>query len=506
MDGAIAISILSRLHDAVVTIDQQQRIAFFNDAAEMLFGYPRSEVIGQPLERLIPDALRDGHRRHVADFGRSGDTARMMASRGAIQARRRDGSTFPAAASITKVPAGDGVVFAAVLRDISDQVRVENQLRHAQRMESIGQLTGGIAHDFNNLLAVVIGSLELAKERTDDPAALNKQLDAAIGASLRGAELVQRLLAFARRKALAPVAIDLNQRVPEMIAMLQRAIGDHIEIKVALRPNLWPARVDPTIIDDALLNLAINARDAMPEGGTLTIETANVQFDRGYAESNVEVAPGDYVMVAVTDTGTGMAPAVAERAFEPFFTTKTVGKGSGLGLSMVYGSVKQSGGHVKIYSEPLHGTTVKIYLPRSAEAAAAPAEMRREALPRGGETVLVAEDNAAMRATIEQMLAELGYRVHAVPDGPAALSWLERGAAVDLLLTDIVMPGGLSGYALAAAAEKIRPGLKILLSTGYAEGAVRNGHENGKRPVLGKPYSMATLAQALRRVLDGPDG
>ncbi len=506
MDGATAIAILSGLHDAVVSIDRQQRIVFFNDAAEALFGYPRAEVLGRPLEMLIPEALRGAHRRHVENFGQSAIPARMMASRGAIQAQRRDGSTFPAAASIAKVPAGDGMMFVAVLRDITDQLRTESQLRHALRMESIGQLTGGIAHDFNNLLAVIIGNLDLAKEQTGDAPALRKQLDSALGAALRGAGLVHRLLAFASRQALTPVAVDLNRHIPDMIAMLRRALGDHIAIRVSLQPHLWTARVDPSIIDDALLNLAINARDAMPQGGTLTIETENVQLDREYAARDVEAMPGDYVMIAVSDTGTGMPPDVIERAFEPFFTTKAAGKGSGLGLSMVYGSVKQSGGHVEIYSEPNHGTTVKLFLPRSADAARAAPEPRHSPLPRGSETVLIAEDNAALRETAEQMLRELGYRVHAVADGPAGLDWLDRGAHVDLLLTDVIMPGGLSGYELADAAEKRRPGLKVLLTTGYAEASVRSGPEDAKRLVLNKPYSFATLAQVLRRVLDPPSG
>ena len=507
MDGEVATSILSRLHDAVVSIDRQQRIVFFNDAAESMFGYRRAEILGQSLDLLIPEARRAIHNAHVTDFDASGEQARMMAARGSIEGRRRDGSTFPAAASITEVGDGDGVVFTAVLRDITEQRAIESQLRHAQRMESIGQLTGGIAHDFNNLLAIMVGNLDLAKERIGDHPAIRKQIDSALNAALRGAELVQRLLAFARRQALAPDTIDLNRHLPDVIAMLQRALGDHIDLNVKLEPELWLARVDPTLVDDALLNLAINARDAMPNGGNLTIETQNVVLDETYAARNIDVVAGDYVMIAVSDTGIGMPPEVVERVFEPFFTTKGVGRGTGLGLSMVYGFVKQSGGHIKIYSEPGHGTCVRIYLPRSGEP-----EQRRESAgepveaPRGAGTVLLAEDNAEVRATAEWMLTELGYQVHAVADGPAALHWLDGGARVDLLLTDVVMPGGINGYELAEEAVKRRPGLKILLTTGYTETSMRNGRERHAFAVLSKPYNVATLAHAVQQALCGTEG
>jgi CheY-like chemotaxis protein len=323
---------------------------------------------------------------------------------------------------------------------------------------------------------------------------------------------VQRLLAFARRQPLSPRAVDLNERLPGLAALLQRTLGERIEIRTVHGKSLWPAIADPAQFEDVLLNLAINARDAMPNGGMLTIETANVRLDETYAALNPEATPGDYVMAAVTDTGTGMPPHIVERAFEPFFTTKDVGKGSGLGLSMVYGFVKQSHGHVKIYSEIGHGTSIKIYLPRSDMAAEASAvEAAPAALPRGSERVLLVEDNAGVREAAEKTLAELGYRVYAMPEAASAMSWLERGESVELLFTDLVMPGAMNGRELAAAAVARRPGLKVLLTTGYAEAAVHNGNGNGIANALhahfiGKPYRKADLARMLRKALaDGTE-
>jgi nitrogen-specific signal transduction histidine kinase len=393
------------------------------------------------------------------------------------------------------------------MEDMTDRRVLERQLRQAQRMEAVGQLTGGIAHDFNNILSIVIGNLDLLDEVLADRPSARRLAEAAMRGAARGADLVQRLLAFSRRQPLSPRAIDLGERLPSMASLLRRALGEHIAVETRPGTGLWPALADAAQLEDAILNLAINARDAMPKGGVLTIETANVSLDERYAATNADVTPGDYVMLAVSDTGTGMPPEVIEKVFEPFFTTKEIGKGSGLGLSMVYGFVKQLGGHVKIYSELGHGTSVKLYLPRAGadvEAAVAEDAAVADALPRGTERVLLVEDNPGVREAALETLGQLGYRVHAEDNGPAALAWLDRGEPVDLLFTDIVMPEGMNGRDLAKQALRRRPGLKVLFTTGYAEAAMQNGHKLEREALLiGKPYRKAELARMLRRAIDG---
>jgi signal transduction histidine kinase/ActR/RegA family two-component response regulator len=427
------------------------------------------------------------------------------------QYRRKDGTCFPIHIHVTSVRDAHGDVRYRISTplDISELKRAERQLLQAQRMEAVGQLTGGIAHDFNNLLSIVIGNLDLAAERaTNDPALLELIQSALTGAE-RGGELVRRLLAFARKQPLRPQPLDLNAGLPNVVALLRRTLGESIVIRSAPAPVLWPALVDAAQLDDAIVNLAINARDAMPAGGTLTIETADARLDERYAAENAEVTAGDYVMLAVSDTGTGMPPEVAQRAFEPFFTTKGESKGTGLGLSMVYGFVKQSGGHAKIYSELGHGTTVKLYLPRAETGRnETAAERASDEVPaRGNEAILVVDDNADVRRTVVKMLHDLGYRIHEAERAGDALEVLRRGEPVDLLFTDIVMPGGMSGYELAREARALRPALKVVFTSGYAEAATRNGHalEPGER-LLGKPYRKSELARKLREALDAPLG
>ena len=408
-------------------------------------------------------------------------------------------------------------------RDMTDRIAAEERLRRSQRLESVGQLTGGIAHDFNNLLAVVIGNLDLLQDRVLGDKDAAEFIDAALKASLRGAELTNQLLAFARRQSLDAKHIDINERVHATMGLLRRTLGEQIEIATGLAADLWPAFADPTQFESALVNLAINARDAMPDGGRLTIETANATLDERYAGENVEVTPGDFVALAVTDTGTGMAPEVLARAFEPFFTTKPVGQGTGLGLSMVYGFARQSHGHVKIYSELGHGTTVRLYLPRGAGGAARPGEAaqaaadpaadphaggrgstRPTALPtaRAGERVLVVEDNPDVRKIVTSQLAELGYRVVEAANAEAALKLLAQGEMADLLFSDVVMPG-MSGDQLARAARELRPGLKVLLTSGFAKSSMQAGPRPDEfRNLLSKPYRKADLAEKLRAVLD----
>ncbi len=327
-------------------------------------------------------------------------------------------------------------------------------------------------------------------------------------AASHGAELVRRLLAFARMQHLEPTALDLGERLAAITALLRRTLGQNIQVQMKPAEGLWRALVDPGQVDDALVNLAINARDAMPEGGALTIETGNEILDEDYAAHHAEVAAGDYVMLAVSDTGSGMRPEVIARAFEPFFTTKAEGRGTGLGLSQVYGWIKQSGGHIKIYSELGHGTTVKLYLPRAdapREAAPAGAESAQP-VGAGHETIFVVEDNPNVRGIVLRQLKDLGYEVLEAGDGETALDMVRKGAAFDLLLTDVVMPGGMTGYELARQIRALRPGLEVLFTSGYTELAVSSARAAATGPLLSKPYRKADLGRALRAIFDGRGG
>jgi signal transduction histidine kinase len=388
-------------------------------------------------------------------------------------------------------------------RDVTALRDAESRLHQAQKMDAVGHLTGGVAHDFNNLLTVIIGALDLDPQRI--PPEMRPSIEQALRAAERGASLTHRLLAFSRQQMLVTRRVDFNRLIGDMDELLRRTLGEHVEIELKLADDLWPALADSGQVENSLLNLAINARDAMPEGGKLTIETTNVHLDDDYASNNAEVAPGDYVMMAVTDTGTGMPEDVLAHVFEPFFTTKEVGKGTGLGLSMIYGFAKQSGGHAKIYSEVGHGTTVRLYLPRltnqsPASDSVAPTAPRKG----GGETILVVEDNPDVRRLVLRQVRDLGYEVIEAANGPQALQILDGGASIDLLFTDVVMPGGMTGRQLAEAAKVRRPGLKTLFTSGYTEDSIlRLGKLDPGVRLLSKPYRKHELATRIRETLDG---
>jgi PAS domain S-box-containing protein len=380
-------------------------------------------------------------------------------------------------------------------------------LRQSQKMEAVGQLTGGIAHDFNNMLAIVIAGIDIAQRRLKrGDAGVEQFLDGAREGAKRAATLTQRLLAFSRQSPLSPKVISLNELVTGISELLQRTLGERIELETALAGGLWRTHVDPAGLESAVLNLAVNARDAMPEGGKLTLETANVFLDEHYTAREVGVAPGQYVMVAVTDVGEGMSPEVLDKAFDPFFTTKPVGKGTGLGLSMVYGFAKQSGGHVRIYSEPGRGTSAKIYLPRHFGAAEDEATSVRGNQPMvpaaGGETILVVEDDERVRQMSRAALLELGYTVHEATSGEEALQVFDSLGRIDAVFTDIVM-GGMTGRQLADALRRKKPKLKVLFTTGYTRNAVvHNGVLDAGVALLTKPFTVEDLAAKLRSVLD----
>jgi nitrogen-specific signal transduction histidine kinase len=390
----------------------------------------------------------------------------------------------------------------------------EDSLRQAQKIEAVGQLTGGIAHDFNNLLTIIIGNLDnmkrqLGKAGSEVSAKISKSLDAALQGAHSAGQLTQRLLAFSRRQALEPARLDVNRLVTGMLDMLRRTLGEQISIETVFGAGLWPAFADPHQLENVLLNLALNARAAMPEGGCLTIETANTYLDAAYARRFGDVEAGQYVVLCVTDTGTGIPEEILDKVFEPFFTTKPAGEGSGLGLAMVHGFVKQSGGHVRIYSEDGEGTTVKIYLPRmiAAEETATPAGKPEHvpAAPRAKphEAILLVEDNEGVRQYAKDVLEDLGYWVHEAADAEQALHLVSKKPMINLLFTDVVLPGPLNGRDLATRLLQRYPDLPVLYTTGYTRNAiVHQGRLDLDVHLLNKPYTQQELAHKVRELLD----
>jgi PAS domain S-box-containing protein len=388
--------------------------------------------------------------------------------------------------------------------DVTERKETDAKLRQAQKLEAVGQLTGGVAHDFNNLLTVILGNAEELSERLSNDGKLRILAEMTATAAERGAELTKRLLAFARKQPLEPKSVDVAKLLADMDGMLRRTLMENIEIEMVRGGGLWQALIDPGQLETAVLNLAINARDAMPEGGRLTLETSNASLDDAYAHRHDEVTPGQYVLISVSDTGTGMNAETLARAFEPFFTTKAVGKGSGLGLSMVYGFIKQSKGHVNIYSEPVHGTTIKLYLPRAVVDVGHDGSEGSIALPpRGSEKILVVEDDDLVRDFVLQTVRGLGYAAIGASDGPEALRILAATPDIELLFTDVVMPGGMNGRQLAEKATATRANLRVLFTSGYTENAiVHHGRLDRGVHLLSKPYRKQELATKLRSVLD----
>ena len=484
---------------SVVITDRNGNIEYVNPKFTEVTGYTQAEVIGQN-----PRVLKSGHTDPdlYSDLWSTISTGGVW--RGEFLNKKKNGELFWELASIAPVWQGDTVAYyVAVKEDITERKQMEDQLRQSQKMQALGQLTGGIAHDFNNLLGIVIGNLQLLAERVGADERNREFLEDALWAARRGGELTHRLLAFARKQPLKPTAIDLNEVVTGITELLRRTLGAGIRVEESLASDLWKALADRGELERALVNLAVNSRDAMRGIGTLTLETRNALIDEEYAEQYEEVTPGEYVLLAVTDTGTGMPPEVAERVFEPFFTTKAVGQGSGLGLSMVYGFVKQSGGHVSIYSRPGQGTCVKLYLPRASPF---PAE-RNDGPPHAylrnmaDKVVLVVEDESKLRRVAVKMLERLGLQSLQAESAQAALELL-ADVHVDVLFTDIELTGGMSGTELAAAAHHLHPQLKVLFTTGFAREA--SLHERGfgeHAPWLLKPYSHQELARELKTLL-----
>ena len=489
----------------IVSLDTRRRVVTWNQAAERHFGYAAAEVVGRPYPLVPPE----GEAEFDALFGRSkaGEQLRDVA----VKRCHKDGRVLDVVFSGAPLYNADhrlvGVVY--VLEDVTEKRKIEKQIAQAVKMDAVGQLTGGIAHDFNNLLGIIVGNLDQQTETLDHrPDAIDdiKTLGReALDASLRGAELVRRLLAFSRSQPLQPQVIDVGATVHEVEPLLWRALGEHVTVETYVADDLWKVTADPTQLENVIVNLAINARDAMPNGGHIKIICANRTLDAAAAES-AELLAGDYVAVSVSDTGTGIPPDVLAHVFEPFFTTKEVGKGSGLGLSMVYGYARQSGGGVRIYSEPGNGTEVRVYLPRARGDVAAGETAGDEPapdIPSGHERVLLVEDKAEVRAMAARLLTSLGYQVLEAESGAGALELINRGATFDVLFTDIVMPGNVTGIDLAHEARRQRPRLPILLTSGFSDPETLHTEATALGvQVLRKPYRKAELAEYLRTALD----
>lgn len=474
--------------DGVILFDAQARILLFNPACERLFGYRADEVMNLDIGMLMAGETRPSSPAH----------ARRLATGEAI-GLRKNGSTFPMDLSVGQAWQDGELIYVGIVHDLTARKLTEQQLQQAQKMETVGQLSGGIAHDFNNLLTVIIGNAEHLSEQLKARPDLRQFADDICESGERGAELTRRLLAFSRRQLLQPKAIDCRELLESMLKLLKRTLRENIEIRTAFGPGTIQAFADRAQLESAVLNLALNAQDAMPSGGHLTLSTELAAIDEDYRALHPEVASGAYTLISVTDDGEGMTPEVIEHAFEPFFTTKEVGKGSGLGLSMVYGFAKQSDGHVSIYSEQGLGTTVRIYLPRADGGRSTDLLDSEEAALRGHETILIAEDDPFVRSSVILRVEALGYRVVAAVNGQEALQRLRADPGIGMLFTDIVMPGGTSGWELADQARRIRPGLPVLFTSGYAlETLVEQGRAQAQAVVLTKPYRKAELAQRLR--------
>lgn len=495
-------SILDTVPEAMVVIDETGRITSFSAAAERLFGHAESEVVGLNVNMLMPSPHREAHDKYLDNYLRTGER-RIIGIGRVVTGLRKDGTTFPMELSVGEAMTNGRRIFTGFIRDLTSRQRIEEELRQAQKMEAIGQLTGGLAHDFNNLLTVITGNLEMIEARLKDEK-LRVLLREAQAAADDGAKLTAQLLAFGRRQPLNPTLVDVGELVANFSKLLTRTLGETIELSTIVKGSSNLALVDVSQLQNALLNLGLNARDAMPNGGRLTVEISTTTLDRDYAHMHPEVRMGLFILVVVTDTGVGMTEEIKRHAFEPFFTTKGTGAGTGLGLSMVYGFVKQSGGHIQLYAEPGQGASVRLFLP-AAQGVSQPARLgagedaATEPIPRGHEAILVVEDDARVRRVAVSRLREAGYTVIEAEAAASALQLLVEHPEVSLVFTDMIMPGGMNGGELAQHVRKLRPDLKMLFTSGYAEPSAADKTAGSW---LQKPYTARELALRLRKLLD----
>jgi PAS domain S-box-containing protein len=508
--------ILENSHDAFVAIDTSGFVTDWNTQAERTFGWSASEAIGKDLATLIiPPDQREAHNTGLRQFAASG-TGPVINNRIELMALHRSGKAIPVELAVAAIRSETKYASNAFIRDISERKEAElreaqrqhaledarTALHHAQKLEAVGKLTGGVAHDFNNVLQIVYGSIQLLLSDVGTKKQKEKWLHNALRAVERGGKLSSQLLAFARRQPLQPLVVNIGRLVRNMDDLLRRALGESIEIETIVTGGLWNTLVDPYQLENVILNLAINARDAMKDGGKLTIELGNAMLDDDYVRSESSLPAGQYVVIAVSDTGTGMTDDVMKHIFEPFFTTKREGEGTGLGLSMAYGFVNQSGGHIRIDSEVGHGTKVKIYLPRSVDPEEDIPTSADDPIIGGTETILVVEDDIGVQATVVAMLTELGYRVLKADNGESALAVIKSGERIDLLFTDVVMPGALPSPELAKRAKSMLPTIAVLFTSGYAQNAiVHGGRLDPGVQLLSKPYKREQLARKVRQVI-----
>ena len=498
-------TVFDNVPEALIVTDDQDNIALCNAAVGDIFGYDPGDLIGSRISTIYEDA------NEYERVGALNSQHDLSDKHGPFQAsyRCRDGTVFPGQFHSALIRGNDGSAsgYLTLVRNIQSELDQQKALANAQRMEAFGQLTGGIAHDFNNLLTVITGNHELLEMRLED--SRNQELlRRANDAALMGSRLTGRLLTFSRRRTFDPVRLNLNEQVMTMADLLRRTIGEHLHFSTMLDAELWDVHADPSEIENAILNLAINARDAMPSHGSLIIETANVEFEPSGHSDDTALDPGSYVRLSISDTGTGMTPEVIERAFEPFFTTKAPGRGTGLGLSTIYGFVRQIGGAATIYSEVGHGTTVNIYLPRCDDSSDRTSNTEDLDVISMGEkeSILLVEDNDDVKLVTRQRLEQLGYRVIEASNGKEAIATLETGIEIDAVFSDIVMPGGISGLDLARWMTTNKPDISVLLASGFAADAIAAQNEDlPDVDILRKPYSRKELAQALRRTLAAAD-
>jgi PAS domain S-box-containing protein len=515
--------------DAIVGVGRDGLIVLVNAQVDELFGYAREELLGQPVEVLVPERYRDPHRFHRVGYFADPRT-RPMGAALELFGRRRDGSEFPAEISLSSIETEDGTLAIAAIRDVSERVaagrererlkteaegeRLQNQLNQAQRLESLGQLAGGIAHDFNNLLAVIINYAAFVASDLDAAAGIEgedrwrgtrEDVEQIRLAGERAAHLTHQLLSFARREVVQPEVVDVNDVVGDIEQLLRRTLGEHVELHSSLAADLSPVLIDPGRLEQVLVNLAVNARDAMLDGGALWVDTANMDVDEDYAASRPELSPGPYVCLRVSDTGMGMSPETVQRAFDPFFTTKPPGQGTGLGLATVYGIIQQAGGRLQIYSEPDVGSTFTVLLP-ATDRITSPAELSANSpVRRGEETILLVEDEQALREVTRRILTGAGYQVIVAENGPKALAAASGYAgSIDLLLSDVIMPQ-MPGPQLSVQLLAERPSVRVLLMSGFAQPILDSGgHLDAGMALIEKPFSgpglLAKVAQVLERI------
>ena len=502
-DRELLVALLDAAVDAIIVSDKLGVIVRANQAAADLFRYPLGQFAGQNVRVLMPAGMaarHDGFMHHHLDTGEK----RIIGIGRDVEGLRGDGSVFPLHLSVGKAEIEGEVAFVGILHDQTRRRAAEEAAARSQRLDAIGRMTGGIAHDFNNLLTVIIGNLELL-EMAETGNKSKALISDALRAAELGADLTSRLMVFSRQSPLRLQAIDLNGTLSDSLAMLKRTTRADCQLEVALADPLWPAHADPSQLQTAILNLVINAQDAMPSGGRIILESCNVTIDDRYVEQEIEASPGDYVRLSISDNGEGMTPEIRRRALEPFFTTKSVGKGTGLGLSAVYGFVKQSGGHMTIYSEPGQGTTISLYFPASVSASIDPAPAHIDASPvpvfGSGQIVLVVEDDPGVMRLSELRISNLGFTCITAPTADAAWDIVTARDDITLVFADLVMPGTMSGYDLAKRLSAERHGIKILLTSGFSDGLVQDDRLGAEYQILRKPYRQADLASAIQAVL-----